>query len=96
MPDPTTKTPVIPQAWLRLLLFGCIFCVVALLIGVPAILTITGTHLDAVEKDVLQFLSGLMAALLRRGVFVISARLTPSPSAACLLLGQGMRRSYAR
>ena len=61
MPDPTTKTPVISQAWLRLLLFGCTFCVVALLIGIPAILTITGSHLDAVEKDVLQFLSGLMA-----------------------------------
>src|SRR5580658_8575790 len=61
MPDPTTKTPVIPQAWLRLLLFGCTFVVVALLIGIPAILTVTGTHLDALEKDVLQFLSGLMA-----------------------------------
>jgi membrane protease YdiL (CAAX protease family) len=61
MPDPTTKTPVIPKAWLRLLLFGCTFGVVALLIGIPAILTVTGTHLDALEKDGLQFLSGLMA-----------------------------------
>jgi membrane protease YdiL (CAAX protease family) len=61
MPDPTTKTPVIPQAWLRLLLFGCTFGVVALLIGVPAILAITGTHLDTLEKDILTFLSGLMA-----------------------------------
>jgi uncharacterized protein len=61
MADPTTKTPVIPRAWLRLLLFGCTFCVIAILIGVPAILTITGMPLDALWKDVLQFLSGLMA-----------------------------------
>jgi uncharacterized protein len=61
MPDPTAKTPVIPQAWLRLLLFGCAFCGIALLIGVPAILTVTGTHLDDLEKDFFQLLSGLMA-----------------------------------
>ena len=61
MADPTTKSPVIPRAWLRLLLFGCTFCVIAILIGVPAILTATGTNLDALEKDVLQLLSGLMA-----------------------------------
>ena len=61
MPDQTAKTPVIPQAWLRLLLFGCTFCVIALLIGIPAILTITGTQLDALEKDAVQLLSGLMA-----------------------------------
>jgi uncharacterized protein len=61
MPDPTAKTPLIPQAWLRLLLFGLTFCVVALLIGIPAILTVTGTHLADMEKDVFQFFSGLMA-----------------------------------
>lgn len=61
MPDPTTKTPVISQAWLRLVLFGCTFGVIALLIGVPSILFFTGTHLDSLQKDVLQFLTGLMA-----------------------------------
>jgi uncharacterized protein len=61
MADPNTKTPVIPQAWLRLLLFGVAFCLIALLIGVPAILTITGTSLDALEQDAFQLLSGLMA-----------------------------------
>jgi hypothetical protein len=54
MADPNTKTPVIPQAWLRLLLFGVAFCLIALLIGVPAILTITGTSLDALEQDACQ------------------------------------------
>jgi membrane protease YdiL (CAAX protease family) len=61
MPDPTAKTPVIPQAWLRLLLFGCAFCGIALLIGVPAIVTITGSRVDDLEKDLFQLLSGLMA-----------------------------------
>jgi membrane protease YdiL (CAAX protease family) len=61
MADPTAKTPVIPQAWLRLLLFGFTFCVIALLIGIPAILKVTGTQLDALEKDAFQLLSGLMA-----------------------------------
>jgi uncharacterized protein len=61
MADPTAKTPVIPQAWLRLLLFGLTFCVIALLIGIPAILKVTGTPLEALEKDVFQLLSGLMA-----------------------------------
>jgi membrane protease YdiL (CAAX protease family) len=61
MPDQTVKTPVIPQAWLRLLLFGFTFCAIALLIGIPAILKITGTQLDSLEKDGFQLLSGLMA-----------------------------------
>jgi hypothetical protein len=61
MPDQNAKTPVIPQAWLRLLLFGFTFCVIALLIGIPAILKVTGTQLDALEKDAFQLLSGLMA-----------------------------------
>jgi membrane protease YdiL (CAAX protease family) len=61
MPDPIANSPVIPQAWLRLLLFGCAFCGIALLIGIPAILTITGTHLDDLEKDLFQLLSGFMA-----------------------------------
>src|ERR1700678_1747840 len=61
MADPTAKTPMIPQAWLRLLLFGCTFCLIALLIGIPAILAVTGTSLDGLEKDGFQLLSGLMA-----------------------------------
>ncbi|HET6256542.1 MAG TPA: type II CAAX endopeptidase family protein [Puia sp.] len=62
MADPTTKTPLIPRAWLRLLLFGCTFYVVAALLGIPAILFITGTPLDTLGKDIFQFLSGLMAS----------------------------------
>ncbi len=49
------------MAWLRLLLFGGTFCLIALLIGVPAILYVSGTPLDALEKDVFQVMSGLMA-----------------------------------
>src|ERR1700743_3201342 len=60
-PDPTTKPPLIPQPWLRLLLFGCTFCGIALLIGIPAILSVTASHLADLEKDSFQLLSGLMA-----------------------------------
>lgn len=43
MSDPNTKTPVFRQAWLRVLLFGFAFCLITLLIAVPAIMAITGT-----------------------------------------------------
>lgn len=43
MPDPTTKTPVVRPAWLRVVLFGCAFCLITLLIAVPAIMALTGT-----------------------------------------------------
>lgn len=61
MADPTFQTPLILRAWLRLLLFGCAFCLIAVLIGVPAILYITDTSLDALEKGILQLMSGFMA-----------------------------------
>src|SRR5579863_2445516 len=61
MPDPTSKSPVIRQAWLRLLLFGLSFIVIALLLGTAAIMAIVGTHLDAIKNGNAQFFSGLMA-----------------------------------
>jgi membrane protease YdiL (CAAX protease family) len=60
-PDPITKTPLIRQPWLRVLLFGCTFCGIGLLIGVPAILTLTGTSRDDLLRDPLNIFSGLMA-----------------------------------
>jgi hypothetical protein len=60
-PGSTAKTPLIRQPWLRLILFGCTFCGIALLIGVPAILTVTGAHVEDLENDTFQLLSGLMA-----------------------------------
>jgi membrane protease YdiL (CAAX protease family) len=61
MADPTLKTPLIPRAWLRLVLFGVGFCLIALLIGIPAIVFITGTPLDALEKGIFPLLTGFMA-----------------------------------
>jgi uncharacterized protein len=61
MPDPTSKSPVIRQAWLRLLLFGITFIAIALLLGIVAIIAIVGTNLDALKKGDAQFMSGLMA-----------------------------------
>jgi membrane protease YdiL (CAAX protease family) len=61
MPDPTSKSPVIRKAWLRLLLFGLTFIVIALLIGIAAIVAIVGIHLDALRNGDAQFFSGLMA-----------------------------------
>jgi membrane protease YdiL (CAAX protease family) len=61
MPDPTSKSPVIRKAWLRLLLFGLTFIVIALLIGIAAVIAIVGTHLDALRNGDAQFFSGLMA-----------------------------------
>jgi membrane protease YdiL (CAAX protease family) len=73
MPDPTStsnatiaqapaKPPLIRQAWLRLLLFGITYGGIALLIGIPAILTVTGTHLDDLQAALFQLLSGFMAS----------------------------------
>ena len=62
MADPTLKTPLIPQAWLRLVLFGCAFCLIAMLIGIPAIVYVTGTPLDALESGIFPLLTGLMAS----------------------------------
>jgi hypothetical protein len=61
MPDPATKTPMISQPWLRILLFGCCFCGIALLLGIPSILWLTGTPIGDLKKDIFQVLSGLMA-----------------------------------
>ena len=61
MPDPITKTPLIRQPWLRILLFGCTFCGIGLLIAVPAILTLTGTSREDLQGDPIRILSGLIA-----------------------------------
>jgi len=51
MSDPTTKTPVFRLAWLRVLLFGCAFGLITLLIALPAIMAITGTGWQDLLSD---------------------------------------------
>ena len=61
MPDPTTKSPLISPPWLRIILFGCTFCAIALLLGTPAIIAVTGTGFDDLLHNLAQLLPGLMA-----------------------------------
>ncbi|HXD78879.1 MAG TPA: type II CAAX endopeptidase family protein [Puia sp.] len=61
MPDPITKSPMIARPWLRIVLFGIAFCIIALLLGVPAILYLTGTPIADLEHDAFGTLSKLMA-----------------------------------
>jgi uncharacterized protein len=61
MPDPIAKTPLIRAPWLRILLFGCAFCIIALLLGIPAIIAVTGTSFSDLQNNLLQLLSGMMA-----------------------------------
>ena len=76
MPDPTTKTPVIRPAWLRVVLFGCAFCLITLLIAVPAIMTLTGIGWQDLLSDpvgsVSKLLTGNYLWLLILLEFVIS------------------------
>src|SRR5580692_6133806 len=76
MSDPITKTPVFRQAWLRVLLFGCAFCLLTLLIGVPAIMALTGIGWQDLFSDpagtIVKLLAGNYLWLLILLEFVIS------------------------
>jgi uncharacterized protein len=61
MSDPTTKTPLISPPWLRIILFGCTFCAIALLLGIPAIIAVTGTSFSDLQHNFVQLFSGMMA-----------------------------------
>jgi hypothetical protein len=60
MPDPTTKTPVFRPAWLRVVLFGCAFCLITLLIAVPAIMALTGIGWQDLLSDPIGSVSKLL------------------------------------
>ncbi len=60
MSDPISKTPLIRQAWLRVLLFGCAFCLITLLIAVPVVLTLTDTSREDLQGDPLHTIAGLL------------------------------------
>ncbi len=60
MSDQVTKNPVFRQGWLRVLLFGCCFFIITLLLVIPAILTITGTSPQQLKDNLIPTLSGLL------------------------------------
>lgn len=61
MPDSTTKTPVIRQGWLRVLLFCAAFGLLSIAISIPAILLLTGTSRDDLKGSFLTVPSNLLS-----------------------------------
>jgi uncharacterized protein len=51
MSDQTTKNPLIKQGWLRVILFGVGFCIITLLIAIPAVLLIAGVKKEDLQAD---------------------------------------------
>jgi len=61
MSDQAIKNPVFRQGWLRVLLFGVAFGILALLIAIPAVLIIAlGMPLDKLKEQTLSSLSELL------------------------------------
>src|SRR5437016_6342510 len=54
MSDQAIKKPRIKQGWLRVLLFGIAFCLIAFLIAVPAALIIVGVKKGDLQANLIQ------------------------------------------
>jgi membrane protease YdiL (CAAX protease family) len=54
------KKPVIRQGWLRVILFGAAFCLLTLLVAVPAALLLAGVSADELKTQPLSSLEGLL------------------------------------
>jgi membrane protease YdiL (CAAX protease family) len=60
MSDGDVKKSLIKQGWLRVLLFGCAFGLISLLIAIPAVLLVAGVKKEELEADPIQTLAGLL------------------------------------
>jgi membrane protease YdiL (CAAX protease family) len=60
MSDQAIKNPRIKQGWLRVVLFGGAFCLITLLIAIPAVLFIAGVRKEDLQSTPIQTLSGLL------------------------------------
>ena len=60
MSDQVKKNPVFKQGWLRVLLFGCFFFIVSLLLAIPAVLAIAGTSPQQLKDNLAPTLAGLL------------------------------------
>lgn len=54
------KNPVIRQGWLRVVLFGAVFCLLTLLVAIPAALLLAGVTVDDLKTQLLSSLEGLL------------------------------------
>jgi membrane protease YdiL (CAAX protease family) len=59
MPGETTKKPLLKPGWLRVLLFGIAFCLVALIIAIPFLLAILAAHKDQLRADPVKAMADL-------------------------------------
>ena len=62
MSDQAIKNPRIKQGWLRVVLFGGCFCLITLLIAIPAVLLIAGVRREDLQSDPIHTLSGLLSS----------------------------------
>ncbi|HEY4110980.1 type II CAAX endopeptidase family protein [Puia sp.] len=60
MSDQAIKNPVLRQGWLRVLVFCVSFCVLSILIAVPAVITVAGVSVDDLKAKPIATLSGLL------------------------------------
>jgi hypothetical protein len=61
MADQAALTPRIRQGWLRVLLFGVFFCIVTLLIAIPAVLIIAGVKKEDLEANLIHTLASQLS-----------------------------------
>ena len=57
MSDQAIKKPLIKQGWLRVLVFGCGFVIITLLVAIPALLIIAGVKKEDLETNFLGTMS---------------------------------------
>jgi CAAX protease family protein len=57
MSDQAIKNPLIKQGWLRVILFGCGFIIITLLVAIPAVLIIAGVKMEDLETDLVGTMS---------------------------------------
>jgi membrane protease YdiL (CAAX protease family) len=60
MSEAIIKNPVIRQGWLRVVLFGVVFCVLTLLVVIPAAVLVAGVSVDELKSSFFPTLEGLL------------------------------------
>jgi membrane protease YdiL (CAAX protease family) len=56
------KKPLFKQGWLRVAIFCVSFCVLTLLIAIPAVIAVAGVNIDSLKEEPVSTLSGLLAS----------------------------------